>query len=62
MSQGSEIEKSFQLKVELGNDAMQTRRDVAKVLRALADLIQTGKPDGKVRDRNGNPVGEWSFT
>lgn len=54
-------ETRFELKIELENDAMMTRRDVARALRALADRIQGGEPYGKVRDVNGNSVGHWGF-
>jgi DUF917 family protein len=56
---------TFTLTIELGNDAMQDAQDVADALRAAADYIeQSGGFDhidaGKVRDVNGNTVGEWA--
>jgi hypothetical protein len=54
----------FMLKIELGNDAMQSAEDVAEGLRTVADYLEsTGGWDhndaGHVRDANGNTVGGW---
>jgi hypothetical protein len=50
----------FELKIELGNDAMQTRGDVADALvRVVAELMGDGN-EGGIRDENGNTVGQWS--
>jgi hypothetical protein len=57
----------FELKIELGNDAMQTGADVARALRKLAEHMEDtdletpiDRPDsGHVRDTNGNRVGIW---
>jgi hypothetical protein len=59
----------FELKITLGNDAMQTPTDVAAALKDLAEkleLIGDGPVDpydgsGKIRDLNGNTVGTWRF-
>jgi hypothetical protein len=58
----------FTLKIQLGNDAMQTPGDVAKTLRDLADKLDTRRgataehASGNVRDENGNTVGHWEFS
>jgi hypothetical protein len=55
----------FELKINLGNEAMQCPSDVAEALRKLAKKLD-GVDDfaltdgGKVMDSNGNSVGEWS--
>jgi len=55
----------FELKIELGNDAMQTPRDVAFVLKKLASKLDNMGDDfalvdgGKIMDANGNSVGKW---
>jgi len=55
----------FTLKIDLGNDAMGTPRDVAFVLKKLAKkLDDMGEPfasvdGGKIMDANGNSVGQW---
>jgi len=51
----------FTLSIELGNAAMQTGRDVADLLRRVADRLDDGLPDGPrpVRDLNGNTVGYY---
>lgn len=57
----------FTLTIDLGNDAMQTSDDIGK---ALADISKTMRGDhtkvlhiegqgAKIRDVNGNTVGEW---
>ena len=61
---------TFRLKIELGNAAMLTGQDVAGALREVADKVEAigddelGNTDpydrkGKIRDINGNTVGEW---
>ena len=51
--------KFFQLTIELGNDAMQTPRDVADLLTRMANYMREYDvwPSDKVRDINGNTVG-----
>lgn len=60
----------FCLRINLGNDAMQTGSDVANALRDIADFIQNngnmesytranGYPGKYVNDINGNTVGFW---
>lgn len=57
--------KTFTLKIKLGNAAMQTRDDVARALRAVANRIDTNlhaHPSGvTILDDNGNSVGVWAF-
>jgi hypothetical protein len=33
--------------------------ETARILRAVADYLESGYLDGKARDANGNTVGEW---
>lgn len=52
----------FKLEIELGNDAMQDREDVASALRKAAEKIeQTSAALGRIIDENGNTVGTWDF-
>ena len=52
----------FRLQIEMGNDAMQSRDDVALALKQLARRTDFDRNDaGKIRDANGNTVGEWGF-
>lgn len=63
--------KKFSMTIELGNDAMQTHRHVAKALNELAERIkkapfskvgcEPAQNEGKIRDANGNTVGKWSI-
>ncbi len=60
---------TFTLTIELGNDAMQTGRDVAEALHTVADKVAklgSRHPEedygNRVGDLNGNKVGEWGFT
>ena len=56
--------ESFTLTIELGNDAMQTPEDVAKLLTTVAGYMRKhgSWPNEKVRDINGNTVGTISVT
>jgi len=51
----------FNLKLELGNEAMQTGSDVARALREVAAKLDRGADSGRVMDANGNSVGEWDL-
>jgi hypothetical protein len=58
----------FTLKIRLGNDAMQSRRDIEYALRGLgqnlpyiSDPPEAGD-DGTIHDANGNRVGEWTVS
>lgn len=52
---------TFVLRIELGNDAMQTPADIAAALRKLANDLERGFSTryGTLRDVNGNTVGSW---
>jgi hypothetical protein len=64
---------TFTLKIELGNDAMQTYDDIAAALRKVAARLNSGGntvidedadlaiTGGRIKDVNGNTVGEWSL-
>jgi hypothetical protein len=59
----------FKLEIELGNAAMQTPEDVADALRRVADTLAGvgfvagaggfGRGSQRIRDLNGNTVGDW---
>jgi hypothetical protein len=55
----------FTLTITVGNDAMQTRRDIAKALRAVAERLASPygetTDDGAIFDLNGNKVGRWAI-
>ena len=57
----------FTLTIRLGNEAMQTPGDVAGLLERLAGTLhnlsdwQAEGDTGRLRDLNGNTVGEWQF-
>lgn len=65
----------FSLRIELGNEAMQTGTDIAGALQELAGRVATFAEDtnydrgrgwpgtvGPIRDANGNTVGSWEVT
>lgn len=52
---------TFKLTIRLGNDAMQTREDVAEALVRVAEKLRAGLETTTIRDLNGNTVGEWSY-
>ena len=56
----SKDDTAFILRIELGNDAMKTKRDIAKALREVAAKVAAGKTDGYIMDANGNKVGEYT--
>ena len=60
----------FNLEIEMGNDAMLTRQDVAQALVALSKRLVDERftpqdedltDEGSVLDTNGNSVGTWEF-
>lgn len=59
------MDGTFKIKIEMGNDAMQTPRELAQALREVAaeiegiDLRET--KSRRISDDNGNTVGKWSF-
>jgi hypothetical protein len=56
---------TFNLTIELGNDAMQSPADIARALRRVAEtwgMIEGAAAvgeEGEIRDLNGNTVGGW---
>ena len=52
----------FNLKIEMGNDAMQSREDVAEALRLVVDQLESGWGSGDIHDLNGNKVGSFKLT
>lgn len=51
----------FNLKITLGNDAMQTADDVAAALRTVIEKLEAGRTSGRIMDLNGNSVGDWDL-
>lgn len=52
----------FILEIDIGNDAMRTRQDIATKLREVAKDIQNFEFDSmRISDLNGNKVGQWRF-
>jgi hypothetical protein len=55
------VSDDFTIKIEMGNDAMQSPEDVADVLTTqVVPLLEQGFTNGRVHDANGNTVGTWS--
>jgi hypothetical protein len=50
----------FTLKINMGNEAMQTLEDITEALRQVANRLDLGCDFGNIFDRNGNMVGEFS--
>lgn len=60
------VSGKFKLNIEMGNDAMQTPRELAEALRELATRVESIEEDetnagAKVLDDNGNEVGAWEY-
>lgn len=51
----------FRLEIFLGNDAMKTKRDIAKTLRQCAQDIEGGQISKTIMDENGNSVGSYNL-
>ena len=56
----------FTIKIKTGNAAFQDAGDdgkseVARILRDIADKLESGHEHGACVDANGNRVGEWSL-
>lgn len=45
-----------------GDAALERCMEVARILRALSYDMLAKDDAGRLRDRNGNTVGEWSFS
>jgi hypothetical protein len=52
----------FLLKINLGNDAMQTGSDIAGSIRVVADQLENGFSARAIWDINGNQVGQYKIT
>ena len=51
---------TFVLRIELGNDAMQTLDDIARALERTAEHLHvTYATQGRIYDENGNGVGSY---
>lgn len=65
---GMDADNEFKLTIRLGNEAMQSTTDVAGALHRLmihlehADSWPEAADITRIRDRNGNTVGEWSVS
>lgn len=60
------VSGKFKLSIEMGNDAMQTPRELAEALRELATRVESieeteTNAGAKVLDDNGNEVGTWEY-
>lgn len=53
--------KTFNLKIILGNDAMNSPDDIATALADVAARMERGQENGTVMDLNGNTVGRFGF-
>jgi hypothetical protein len=53
---------TFDVRITLGNDAMESANDVAAALRSIANRLDNEHAtQGVIRDANGNAVGEWIY-
>lgn len=53
----------FNLIIATGNAAFEDmpREEVARILRSVADQLESGREGGFTRDINGNSVGTWNL-
>ena len=52
---------TFRLWIELGNDAMRNEQQLSEAVKAVAVRLSQGADEGKIRDANGNTVGQFSI-
>ena len=54
----------FKLNIDTENSAFENYKveELTEILEALIDRINDGQTEGKLRDRNGNTVGDFSLT
>lgn len=54
----------FRLEIQTDNDAFKINgaEEIRTILKDIANQLRYGETSGKVRDTNGNTVGEWSLT
>ena len=55
------VQMKFVVEIEIGNDAMIHKSDVADALRNVANFLESGYHTGSVYDRNGNVVGSFRW-
>lgn len=53
--------KQFQLNIHLGNEAVQTGEDVARLLEQVALSVEQQDYGRLIVDANGNTVGHWAY-
>jgi len=54
----------FTLKFSTDNDAFQgynKEYEITRILTEITEKVQNGYTEGKIRDINGNTIGEWSM-
>jgi hypothetical protein len=51
------------MKFKTGNAAFEdyAEQEVSRILKEIADKVENGSTDGKIRDINGNTIGEWDL-
>ena len=54
------MEEDFSLTIITGNEAMKTNLDLAEALEQVAERLRGGEWSGRIRDVNGNTVGQFS--
>jgi hypothetical protein len=54
---------AFKLEAATDNEAFQSdpRHEMARILRAVADSLESGREGGHCLDLNGNRVGSWDL-
>ncbi len=56
------MEKTFKLKITMGNDAFveDENQELSRILKSVAQRLEGGEVSGTLRDINGNNVGRFS--
>ena len=56
------IDKVFEVRIILGNEAIETLEDVVRALHWVAARLEAENKGGRILDQNGNSVGTFGFT
>ena len=53
----------FKMEFKTGNAAFEdyAEQEISRILKEIADKVENGSTGGKVRDINGNTIGEWDL-
>ena len=57
----AEVEFSVTIEAESGSVAQAPEKEIARMLRLIADRVEAGKTGAELVDRNGDEIGDWEL-